>query len=335
MTVCGVAALVSCRDTTAPSSLPAVTVRSTSYTATPLGPAIGIAVAINEAGRVAGTRGIRHGEMVHDHAFVWYKGTTADLAERPGGGSLASDINNRGQVVGTSPTSGDPESGFPHAVLWDRSDIVDLGALPGAVYSESRAYAINERGQVAGVSSSAIDFGNDHAVVWERGVIRDLGAPPGGASSAFGINDRGDAVGSSQGYDAYPRATLWTKGTVTDVGLIPGADYSLAIDINNRGQVVGESGRANYSEWTHAFTWERGVMTDLGTLPGGLHSSATGINAAGQVVGSSDDDKGETHAVIWQDGVIRDIGIGRAAGINDRGEVVGETNAGPTLWTVK
>ena len=162
---CGVAALVSCRDTTEPSRLPVAAARSTSYTAVALGPAIGVAAAINEAGRIAGTRGIRHGEIVDERAFVWYKGTTRVLAERPGGGSLASDINNRGQVVGTNPTSGDAESGFPHAVLRNRSGTVDLGTLPGAVYSASSAHAINERGQVAGVSSSAIDFGNDHAVV--------------------------------------------------------------------------------------------------------------------------------------------------------------------------
>jgi probable HAF family extracellular repeat protein len=76
-------------------------------------------------------------------------------------------------------------------------------------------------------------------------------------------------------------------------------------------------------------------MTDLGTLPVGLHSSASGINAAGQVVGSSDDDEGETHAVIWQGGVIRDLGIGRAVEINNRGQVVGEGERGPTLWTIK
>ncbi len=331
---CGLAALLSCRDATAPSSLPTPDARSARRTVTPLGPATGVATAINEAGRVAGNRGIRHGETVEEHGFVWYKGTTTDVAELPGhGGSLANDINNQGQLVGTSPTSGDPESGFPHAVLWDQNGIVDLGALPGAVYSLSHAFAINERGQIAGVSSSAIDFGNDHAVIWEGGGIRDLGAPSKGASIAFGINDGGDAVGSSQGYDAFPRATLWTKGTVTDLGLIPRAEYSVALDINNRGQVVGESGQS--SQWTHAFLWERGVLFDLGTLPGGRHSSASGINAAGQVVGSSDDDKGETHAVIWQDRVIHDLGIGRATDINNRGQVVGGGERGPMLWTVK
>jgi probable HAF family extracellular repeat protein len=218
---CGVAALVSCRDTTAPTSLPAVAARSGRVTVTPLGPAIGVAVAINEAGQIAGTRGIRHGQTEDQKAFTWYKGTTTDLADFRGfGGSIANDINNRGQVVGTSPTSGNTASGFPHAVLWDRSGVVDLGTLPGAVPSLSHANAINERGQIAGVSSSAIDFGNDHAVVWQNGRIRDLGASPRGASNALGINDQGDAVGSSQGYDAHPRATLWTKGAVTDLGLI-------------------------------------------------------------------------------------------------------------------
>jgi len=55
---------------------------------------------------------------------------------------------------------------------------------------------------------------------------------------------------------------------------------------------------------------------------------ATGINSDGVIVGNSTDAEGRTRAVIWENGVIRDLGVfpGRwtaAAAINDRGQVLG------------
>jgi probable HAF family extracellular repeat protein len=84
---------------------------------------------------------------------------------------------------------------------------------------------------------------------------------------------------------------------ITDLGTLPGGDFSVAHDINSRGQVVGFSETA--SGGFHAFLWEDGRMTDLGTLPGGFESVAHGINARGQVVGFSTTASGERHAVLW------------------------------------
>src|SRR2546427_12748595 len=77
-----------------------------------------------------------------------------------------------------------------------------------------------------------------------------------------------------------------------------------------------------------AFLWQGGTMTDLGGLPGYQFSIAWGINDAGQVVGSSTGADGMTHAVLWEAGVVRDLGNlgGRAtiaSGINDAGQAVG------------
>ena len=72
--------------------------------------------------------------------------------------------------------------------------------------------------------------------------------------------------------------------TVTNLGTL-GGDESVALGINDAGQVVGSSHTAG-GVILHAFvTGPNGMgMRDLGTF-GGSFSSADGINEAGQVAG--------------------------------------------------
>ena len=119
---------------------------------------------------------------------------------------------------------------------------------------------------------------------------------------------------------------------MTDLGSL-GGNLSFAVDINNRGQVVGNSNLVPNFGVAHAFLWEDGVMTDLGTL-GGSRSEAIAINDRGQVVGWSSL-AGDTnlHAFLWDDGVMTDLGSlpgtsssSDPAAISRRGTVAGNTN---------
>jgi probable HAF family extracellular repeat protein len=285
-----------------------------------------------------------------------------------GEGSTPQDINNRGQIVGSSGTP----SGTAHAVIVAGEWITDLGTLGG---EWSSAEAVNDIGQVVGWSDTSGDSrrflweagsmigieGNDAGpwdindrgqivtgqdFIWQDGVKTHLGSLGGNATFASAINDVGQVVGHSHLVADCPpggcgwHAFLWQDGTMTDLGTL-GGYVSEAFDVNNRGQVVGESPtvRARNGEIPfHAFLWEDGVMTDLGTL-GGRWSTAAAVNDRGQVVGSSLTRSGEEHAFLWQDGVMTDLGTLRgkngatgAFAINDLGQVLGYSNGHSFMW---
>lgn len=68
-------------------------------------------------------------------------------------------------------------------------------------------------------------------------------------------------------------------------------------------------------------------MVDIGTLGGNI-SLAWAINNNGQITGYSETISGDTHAFLYEDGVMKDLGTmggaeSRAYGISETGQVVG------------
>jgi probable HAF family extracellular repeat protein len=85
----------------------------------------------------------------------------------------ARGINDRGQIVGGTSFG----TGF-HAYLWQRGHITDLGVL-SLNYSE--AFAVNNRGWVAGNGASPANFAR--AFLWRHGTMTGFTAPPSGTYS--------------------------------------------------------------------------------------------------------------------------------------------------------
>jgi len=139
--------------------------------------------------------------------------------------SAAHPINENGQVVGGSTTSSipNPLTGVPtmDPFLWEEGKgMIDLGTLGGAF---GGAQAINNGGQIVGVSSIATDPGacngfpdngdfNCHNFLWDNGTLIDLNTTTVGGTPLFvaAINDAGEIIGagawSPQRLSTCPRA---------------------------------------------------------------------------------------------------------------------------------
>jgi probable HAF family extracellular repeat protein len=241
--------------------------------------------------------------------FVWEAGRMRALPTLGGNNGFATGVNRHGQVVGWAentvrdPTCNPPQVLQFRAVIWGPREgrIQELPPLPGD--TATAATAINDRGQVVGISGicdNAVGrFSARHAVLWEKGTVRDIGNLGGGAwHTPMAINQRGDVVGFSnlpgdQGGRFNAHAFLWTeRDGITDLGTLPGDTTSQALGINARRQVVGLSCGA---KGCRAVLWEGNVRTDLNTLvaPGsaGQLVSAGDINDAGVITGEALDQR--------------------------------------------
>jgi probable HAF family extracellular repeat protein len=167
------------------------------------------------------------------HAVLWREDLLYDLTAhmeyvQP---SYAYGVNDRHQVAGQY---------MGRAFLMTDGIIADLGVLPG--HSASTARALNNQGQVAGVSTNAA--GTARAFAWDLPGMRDLGTlPRDTGSEALAMNVFGTIVGRSGAADwSVSRATVWQNGVAVDLNARvrePGWTLIRATGINDAGQIVG------------------------------------------------------------------------------------------------
>ncbi len=156
--------------------------------------------------------------------------------------------------------------------------VTDLGSLGG---DDSRAHALNNRGQVVGVARTS--DGYDHAFLYDGGEMRDLGTLGGTYSVAYGINELGQVVGAAHRADQRPTAFLYRRGQMLDIGGLPGSTESRAFSINLAGEVVGASLVAfeeGQNQVYQAFCYRLGQVSSIEAAGHALH-----VNDLGQVVG--------------------------------------------------
>jgi uncharacterized membrane protein len=220
-----------------------------------------------------------------------------------------------------------------------RYNVIDLGALPG--YEVSRAWSINNNGQIVGWVSSDSSF-LDRAVLFDAtggGNNTDLGTLGGVSGEALSINDSGQIVGCAEN-DASPSvfcATIFDAGGGVNTGLGEG----LANSINDNGQIVGYERNVGVSHAVLFDTTGQGNNTDFGALDGYLYSEAYSINNNGYVVGYAFNVltpwEGDSRAVLFDPTYQgNNINLGTLGGqssmalsINDNGQIVGRAGINP------
>jgi len=197
---------------------------------------------INDSGHVVGLYFSHSRQM--ERAFIYADGKLADLGDIPNMVDTVNlwawDINNRNQVVGiVRHISGGllNERGF----LWEDGVFTRFGTL-GGIHSWPRS--INDAGQIVGDSELAEPGQQKRAFLYQDGEMRNLGLLPGAAySKAHSINNAGQIVGESGPNSSDIRAFLYSDGVMRDLNdlLPPNSGWVLqaALDINDRGQIVG------------------------------------------------------------------------------------------------
>ncbi|MEV4702852.1 hypothetical protein [Actinoplanes sp. NPDC049316] len=290
------------------------------YRVTDLG-VTGQVLGLADAGYAAGSGEFTPGLL---HPFLWLHGRLRDLGEltpTDDGRGEATDVNNRGQVVGYSTVGRKSPPVDRRAFLWQDGRMTALD-LPG---TDARADAVNDRGQIAGTYTVQ---GVNHAFLWWHGVVTDLGR-----GDAAGIDEWGRVVGARPGRQGTPVPCVWYRGHVTDLPLGP-ATSGRATAVNDSGWVVGDVMSEGDGEVVEsAYLWRGGTVTDLGRIGVG-GSTATGVNDRGQIIGVTGlTNFSDPIPFLWQRGRmtdLRDRGVaqGGARTIDDHGWLGGSATIG-------
>lgn len=287
-----------------------------------------------------------------------------DLGILPGAvNSVASALNNKGQVVGTCEfvrkVKGKDQP-FPQVFLWDNGRMTQIRMTD---YKDIITVTdINDAGKILTMTLKG-------AYVLQNGVFKKIEGLPGYAAvSPSAINDQGDIAGWCENDKGYWKPSYRHNGTMKALPMPPNTAGIHKVALNNKGQAACTmkiSGEKYYHAWWengkmrpikgmldpsavedisddgavvgvhatsdghHPFVLQSGKFTHLELPEGFRRGSADCINSNRVIAGQCVSKDNEIRSVVWDsNGVPTDLGTlgGRgswANDINDAGVIVG------------
>ena len=280
---------------------------------------------INDRGQVVGGYGFDI-DSLGSQAFV---ATDNNITTINAPGFLVNDalgINNMGQIVGSyrmgpllrlQPVAGAAGARRPGPTT---PELPRLGSVE------------NARQVIPGTAPPKRPLQNYTENIDWRGFIESNGSftsvdvPGADATQVFGINNRGQIVGTSTNYSINKSTGfIYSGGRFTSIN-VPGAYETTPLGINDSGEVVGQYQEVELGP-NYGFIESNGHFASI-SVPGSIYTVPTGINDRGQVVGYYLDDESLQHGFVDYDGIITTFNVHNTYetagfGINDRGQIVG------------
>ena len=188
------------------------------------------------------------------HAFIWDGGVMSDLGTLNHTGncfdySAAVDINNFGQIVGTTL---DPVRVLQIGFRWQNGRMTPLvGSNPD---DQMEVFAINDLGQIIGYDDVTFPSGN---VLWTRGAAaaKSLNCP--GLFISDDINDLGWVAGIATSLSTGQFVVgLCVNGRTINLPDVANSNSSFPSGMNSLGVIVGVAQFGFGDEFTeHAYMW--------------------------------------------------------------------------------
>ena len=230
-------------------------------------------------------------------------------------------------------------------------EIIDLGLLPYVSQGHSSgANAINNTGDIVGSASWSYDIYGHTTITAVRFDPDGAGAeklhnPGSTASWAQAVSDAHHVVGAirtSSSPRRYGAMRITDTGGHVVLGTL-GGNESLALSVNNSGEIVGWAEDASGKKRATLFDPSGvGANVDLGALPGADYGYAAGINDSRQIVGHVGSDKyfSNSRATLFDpSGGAANVDLGTLGGtlsealaVNNAGQIVGTATLSDNRW---
>jgi len=235
-----------------------------------------------------------------------YTFTTIDVPDC----SSANGINDDGHIVGTYRDVAGRHGFLLAAGIFSTID-------PGT--TDSVAYGINNDGHIVGTYS---DAAGSHGFLLGPGIFNTIDVSGGVFTSARGINNRDDIVGSTSPGLAF----LSVGGIFFTFSVPPVNNVAVGLGINDGQQIVGTY--LDDRNRRHGFLLSERIFTSV-DIPGSRETVAAGINNHGHIVGSYGR-SGEAffHGFLLQENALTMIDVPdslatEVKGINNSSQIVG------------